>query len=98
MKRQALPVLRDFCFRPRPKHADLEPLPHAIYLTLKDARGIFVKGGFTAAAIRSSLVRGNVALAASITEAHVLTNLLKLKGLGLAEQLASAPDRWRVKR
>ena len=99
MKRQAAERAPSFyCFAPRPRHVELDPLPHTIYLTLRDARGIFKTAGFSVTEIRSSLVRGNVALAASITEAHILTELMKLKGLGLAEQLASAPERWRVKR
>lgn len=87
-----------YCYGPRPRHVDLDPLPQAIYLVLRDAKGIFAKGGFTKEAIRNTLTRECAALQTALTDGHVLTELLKLKGLGLVEQLASAPERWRVKR
>jgi hypothetical protein len=95
MKTQAKKPAPQFHCYGRPKGADLEPLSLAVYLVLKNARGIMVSGGMGVGMIRSALVRQSPELQAAISEVVILDQLITLEGLGMAERLRSNPERWR---
>jgi hypothetical protein len=89
---------RFFCYAPRPKHANLDGLAAEICLVLKEARGIFARGGMEARLILARLLERPRAIATAPSLKAVATELRKLRGLEIAEQVAAHPERWRLKK
>ncbi len=87
-----------FCYAPRPKHADLDGLGAEIYLVLKEARGIFARGGMEPRLVLARLLERPRAIGTAPSLHDITTELRKLRGLGIAEQVAAHPERWRLKK
>lgn len=87
-----------FCYGPRPKHVDLPPLEANIHRVLREARGIFKRGGMPAELILARLLES---YADTLGSAPVLLNVIaalhRMRGLDIVEQNAMHPERWRLK-